>query len=611
VAFLRPGPGPLPVVYFLALATAYFAVLANAPGASRSYLLAVVLGGGFVGAAAVLIFGAGPRQLLERVTRRIPRLAIALLVVFPWLALFAVAARGGLWWTQRPSALRFLAAWALVGWTMAICSGTIRARLPIDPARRAACFVALLIAVPGIQGLAFGTTPFGSRVSILLAAVAAMAFLAPVLGNTRSSLKLFVAFAGTLAALASAELAVRLLDIGRNVQEVDRKDLAREFYSLTPPRSAFVNQPKALDEFGPAFIEINSLGIRGPEIPEGRTDWLLIGDSMIEARQLPWEQTIGAKLQDALRSRSLPLRVVSHGMRGWSPLLEWNWYLKVGRRLQPRVVLLFFFWNDLWTAGDEATTFRAVLRPDGRPDHFDVVVEPGWIWYTHVRLMRIAEDVWHRASLTQVRRAFSTMASGTLSATSLDSGSADRLARSLADPPLSASAREALLTRREDELDPELQGLARGSLWPRVRPFHLWTEGQLEAARRTELELQRFAEDVAADGARFVLVFVPNPMQIGPEECSVGRLFDRIDTGVTLPPDSGIQTFLRMVADRHGFEFLDPSDAMRARVQAEHGRGAPPLYLRADCHWSARGHQFMADYLVDWHSRGKRGSITP
>jgi hypothetical protein len=292
-------------------------------------------------------------------------------------------------------------------------------------------------------------------------------------------------------------------------------------------------------------------------------------------------------------------------MRGWSPLLEWNWYLKVGRRLEPRTVFLFFFWNDLWTVGDEVSTFRAALRPDGRPDHFDVVVESKWIWYTHLRLMRLIEDVWQRGSVTQLRRAFSTVAGRNLSTASLDTADAQRLARSLTEPPLTKAQLDAVLTRHEDELDLELQSLARTSLWPSIRPWVLWTEQQRAAAARTELELQRFAEDVTADGARFVVVFVPNPLQIGPEECSVGRFFDRVDTGMTLPPDSGIQTWLRMIAERHGFALLDPSAAMRTVVQSQPGNGTPPLYLRADCHWSARGHQFMAEYLVDWYVRTK------
>ncbi len=404
----------------------------------------------------------------------------------------------------------------------------------------------------------------------------------------------------TTIALVIGEAALRLLHAGESVREVDSREYARQFYSLTPPGSAFVNRPKPLDEFGPALVEINSRGIRGPEIPDERADVLLIGDSFIEARQLPWAQSVGPRLQDALRARSIPLQVVSHGMRGWSPLLEWNWYLKVGRTLHPRVVLLFFFWNDLWPAGNEARTFSAVLAPNGRPMYFDVPVDASWIWYKHVRLVRVAEEAWHRIGLADVKRAFSSMTSGTIAAGVLDTPGAQRAARSLAaGPPYTRTELEALLTSREEALDPALRPVIGSSFWPGTRPLTVWTEAQTQAAARTEIELHQFAADVAADGGRLAVVYVANPYQVGAAECSVGRLIERLDLDAVLPADSGIQAWLRGVSERQHIPLLDPTAAMRAFDRGQPPDAFTPLYLRADCHWSARGHQFMADFVAD------------
>jgi hypothetical protein len=143
---------------------------------------------------------------------------------------------------------------------------------------------------------------------------------------------------------------------------VDDPDYVRQFHHITPPRSAFFNRPGPLDEYAAALVQTNALGTRGPEPGLGPVDLLLIGDSMVEARQLPWEQTLGARLPASLAARSRTATVVSQGTRGWSPLLEWNWYLKVGRSLKPKTVLLFFFWNDLWPRRTETRTFRASAR---------------------------------------------------------------------------------------------------------------------------------------------------------------------------------------------------------------------------------------------------------
>jgi hypothetical protein len=141
-----------------------------------------------------------------------------------------------------------------------------------------------------------------------------------------------------------------------------------------------------------------------------------------------------------------------------------------------------------------------------------------------------------------------------------------------------------------------------------MRPFALWTAEQHRAAERTETELAAFAADVAADGGRLVIVYVPNPYQIGPAECAVGRFLDRLGPEVLLPPGSGIQDWLREVSVRRSIELLDPSDAMRPASFQRAKRAEPPLYLRADCHWSPAGHQFMADWLADWYQRADQAS---
>jgi hypothetical protein len=601
--------GPLSVLNLVVLAAAYVALFTRLSGASKSYVFAVAAGGAVVAIVTLVILSDRARAAWLDVRSRVHPAVRAALAVVPWLGLFAWIVTHGLWWTQRPPALRFFGTYALANWSVGWCLEAAGRGGPATAARRPVIVLAALLAALGIEGLAFGVTPFGCAASAFLAGTASFAFAVASFGSGPSCLKLFAASAATLLAVAAVETTVRLRHIGQNVQEVDSREHAREFYTLTPPRSAFVNSPNVLDEFGPALIEINTLGIRGPEIPDERADVLLIGDSMIEARQLPWERTLGPLLQEAFRARSIPDRVVSHGMRGWSPLLEWNWYLKVGRRLRPRTVMLFFFWNDLWTAGDEAATFRAALRPDGRPDHFDVLVESDWIWYKHVRLMRLSEEVWHRLSVTQMRRAFSTMAARKMSPVALDMASAQRLARTLAEPALTAAELDAILTQKEEDLEPRLRSVARRSLWPSLRPWRVWTAEQRTAAAKTELELQRFAEDVAADGGRLAIVFVPNPLQIGSDECAVGRLFERVETDAVLPPDSGIQTWLQGVAERHHVELLDPSDVMREHVRSRPADDSAPLYLRADCHWSERGHQFMADYLADWYTRTRRAAV--
>jgi hypothetical protein len=582
-----------------ALAIAYAALWIDRRD-SAPYRAALAAGAIVIVLAITLTRPAGRRWLHKSLGRAARPVTRAVLAGVPWLALFALTASKDLWWTQRPSALRFFAEYALLNWS--VCCAFAGRPERADDSRsidRAVLVVAIVLAVLGLEGSAFGLTPFGAAASTLLMLFSTCVFVIAAVGSRSAGLALLTTTIATGIGLGIAEGGLRLLHAGDTVQESNSREYARKFYSLTPPSSAFLNQPKTLDEFRPALIETNSLGIRGPELPDPRADVLLIGDSFVEARQLPWEETIGPQLQAVLHARSSPLRVVAHGMRGWSPLLEWNWYLKVGRQLHPRVVLLFFFWNDLWPAGDEQGTFRARMNAAGQPDFFDVPVDADLIWYKHVRLVRLAEQVWQRAGLADLRRAFSTLSAREGAADVLDTAAAQDLARRLAPgPTLSPSELDRLLTSDVAALPPSLRTMAAGSFWPGIRPRAIWTDAQVRAAAVTESELQHFAADVRADGATFAIVYVPNPYQVSPRECTVGRLVDRLDTDVLLPEDSGVQAWLRDVTGRLGIRFLDPTARMRD-ADRERPAADGSLYLRADCHWSAQGHRFVAGYLAD------------
>jgi hypothetical protein len=274
-------------------------------------------------------------------------------------------------------------------------------------------------------------------------------------------------------------------------------------------------------------------------------------------------------------------------------------------------VFLFFFWNDIWLSGNEAAERRAVLDPAGRPTFFDVPVSSLWLWHRSSRVLRLAENAYQRNGLLRLQN---VLRDGLQQARAgafgpLDEEAARTAGRRLAgpDPPLTGAELNALLAEESARLPAPLRELARTKFWPALRPMRLWTPAQRAAARGSEETLSRFAADVRADAARFVVMYVPNPMQVGAADCSVGRYFDRIDDGVVLPETSGLQEWLAEVSARHGFQVLDPTLAMRDVEQSR----STPLYLRYDCHWSPAGHAFVAQYLADWYIREFQRSPVP
>ncbi len=308
------------------------------------------------------------------------RPGLRLLVAWaPWLA-FAVAVTDmALWWTQRPWAMRLagcgmLAAWLLAwNWRAFRADRDTRFRAPLT-------WVAAAAMALGLQGAVFGLATVPVVLSAWLASAGALLFAVAASGAPLARAKALAAAVSALLALAALEAGTRGLGIGETARESDSIEIARRFNNLTPPRSAFLQQAQAPRRICAGEHRDQFHRHQGPGNPDRHGEPPAAGRQLHRSAPTPSRRgsTLGPRLQATLGARSSDARVVSHGMRGWSPLLAWNWYLKVGRRFHAERVLLFFFWNNLWAAGTEAQTFRAVFGPDGRPDHFDVLLDSGW-----------------------------------------------------------------------------------------------------------------------------------------------------------------------------------------------------------------------------------------
>lgn len=117
-------------------------------------------------------------------------------------------------------------------------------------------------------------------------------------------------------------------------------------------------------------IEYNSNGIRGPEI--GRKVGprvLLLGDSFLQADELPITDSIGAMLN----SRQLHgTEVIQHGIPSWSPVTEFAWFFHFAQGLDVDRIYLFLYDNDFFSEccfyyGDEKYRNKFVFNKKGIP----------------------------------------------------------------------------------------------------------------------------------------------------------------------------------------------------------------------------------------------------
>jgi len=116
-----------------------------------------------------------------------------------------------------------------------------------------------------------------------------------------------------------------------------------------------------------APVRINSLGLRGPEIPElppGGLRVLVLGDSVVAGFEVAEDKTFTALLEKRLAADlAVPVQVINAGIRGYGTDQTYLYYRERGRKLRPHLVLLLHSNND----PEDNTTLHRARRPFGKP----------------------------------------------------------------------------------------------------------------------------------------------------------------------------------------------------------------------------------------------------
>ena len=178
--------------------------------------------------------------------------------------------------------------------------------------------------------------------------------LSPVAGN------LLLAGAVLLGSMLVCELVLRLMFIGFPV------------YVWTHPVRGVEHIPgmKSLRKHeGRPWIEINSDGWRGPETsldpPPGTLRIALLGDSFIEAFEVPFEQTVGEVIERQLSPLlKRPVEVLNFGHGGYGTTQQLLTLQHEVWKYSPHLVLLA-----ITTGNDISDNYRPLKRADYIPYH--------------------------------------------------------------------------------------------------------------------------------------------------------------------------------------------------------------------------------------------------
>jgi len=333
-------------------------------------------------------------------------------------------------------------------------------------------------------------------------------------------------------------------------------------------------------------VDINSHGFRDREHawekPVGTRRVVLLGDSFIEALQVPFERSLTPLLEQKLRQEGAgEVEFINLGLSGFGTAREYLMLREYGLRYRPDLVVMFFVGNDI---SDNSRRLQGkpflpypVPGPDGG----------------------VARDAQGRPEFSPFADRTSSL--GSVAAFLRNHSKSYRALREAID---SSPGLNGLLFRaRLMSTPPEQVNRPGGTFFGyyeiyRLEPTPVWRE----AWALTESMMLATRDLAASHGARFAVVLVPSAWEVYPE------FWDGILTKV--PAMREVPMDLTLPSRRLG-AFLAAHDIPYVSLLSEfraRSRQLPALYVAGDAHWTAEGHRLAADLLADDITSALKGS---
>ena len=397
---------------------------------------------------------------------------------------------------------------------------------------------------------------------------------------------LVLAGAAVLASLSVCELLLRLLGVGYPV--VVWTDPVRGVAHI-PGASWGVLQPD-----GQRWIEINSDGLRGPEVvlahPAGTFRIALLGDSFIEAFEVPFSKTVGEVLEHRLSAlRGTPVEVLNFGMGGYGTAQELLTLQHEVWKYSPDLVLLA-----VTTGNDISDNYRSLNRGDYRPYYVfrgaDLVLDTSFLQSRGYR----SRAVWTRRLLGVVQQSRLVQLANRV-----------RHLRRKGERQLVNRVRHA---ERKSERQGENAGGAPGEevgLRDEVQLPPTTPDWQA-AWSVTEGLLRLMRDECRSQHTPFAVVTLTRGIQVTPVREQKERFLRRLGATDLYYPERRLEEF----GKREGIPTFNLAPAMAVQAEERHAYFHAFHDSLGIGHWNEAGHRAAGELIASWLARELAGDST-
>ena len=329
------------------------------------------------------------------------------------------------------------------------------------------------------------------------------------------------------------------------------------------------------DEFR-VWLEYNERSYRGPlrdyVKSAGTTRILLLGDSFVEAFTTALDERVSNVLERQLHTGQRPVEVIALGTSGYATDQQLLWLESEGLKYQPDVLVLMFYYNDLWVNTDTTGKPRYVANGDS------------------LRLTNV--PVPRRASVSAPRPSPLRRAGVWLTQHTHLGALGSRAVKT--SPALRAAVGRAGVL---DQLaGPVYHDSAAGALPLELRVFAPQPDSTVDQAwTLTEALIARVEQHATAIGADLLIFHIPFRFEVQRGRAAVesDRALDAARLDLRAVP-----TRLLAMCARRSLRCIEPTDAFIARADSLAGSGSR-LYYQFDWHWTSAGHALAAQILAD------------